>query len=647
MVWSAHSATFRVNGLKRWSRGRFTGVSCALLALVGSASTAEPPTATEGPEATADKEAFLGRTVVLPPYVVSATRIDQHPWRYGCLAGFEVLTRASDGDTDVLLDGLRCHLWMQDKMLPEDWLPQAQVPYTVIADNTDPKSLGKTELYVPPLTVRSPADAFGWGLPAESIRIKSGYVSARDHDTRAVNTNLYDVPYTGFVEIGFERLYRCAPPLPPWLTAGLVGEPGLFTNVLLKASLNMDTRVMDRKLIFRGVQWISLEETERLQKEIATKQHRIKIPFIPLGRIFTEPPPREESRLLWESEAALFVRWGVFDPNRKGPAWKQSFLQFVQRARSEPVTEPMFAECFGCGFGAMEKILSDYLNDCIGAPVTVDLDYPQQFPEPELPPATADQIGRILGDWLRMHGDAERRQNPGMSAVLLNAAGRMLMRAYQMDNGLPPDVEPAAQQEQTYQSVPRKTDGPVVPMRAFIVTAERIHDPGLLAVFGLYEHDIGDDGKAREFLEKAVQGSVVRPTADVVLAQLRYAEAVAKPLGHDGKLSATQAAFVLEPAQAAIRSSATAEAWDVIVRTLARCEAKPSALDIERIVAGVSRFPQDTHLILRAAQLCIQSGNMTGAAELIDKSLVFVTDEDTKRKLEKLLSSPSIGGGLR
>jgi hypothetical protein len=276
--------------------------------------------------------------------------------------------------------------------------------------------------------------------------------------------------------------------------------------------------------------------------------------------------------------------------------------------------------------------------------VVLDLELPAYFPEPKPKPATADQIGRIIGDWLRMQGRSMRQQDPAMGARLLNAAGRMLTRAYAIDNGLPPDVDPAPQGARTAQAMPQKAAEPVVRMEPFVVTAERIHDPGLLAVFGLYEHDIGHDARARSFLEKAVQDGVVRPQAYAVLAQLRFAEAIAGPLGQGGKLSASQAAFILGPARVAFRSAATAETCDLIVTTLARCDARLTAVDIEEIVGGVSQFPENTHLALRAAQLCVQAGNMTRAAELIDKSLALVTDEGTKRQLQKLRSLLATGG---
>jgi len=57
--------------------------------------------------------------------------------------------------------------------------------------------------------------------------------------------------------------------------------------------------------------------------------------------------------------------------------------------------------------------------------------------------ATSDQIGRILGDWLRMRAANVRARDPVMSPQLLAAANRALERAYRQDNGLPPDADPS------------------------------------------------------------------------------------------------------------------------------------------------------------------------------------------------------------
>ena len=69
----------------------------------------------------------------------------------------------------------------------------------------------------------------------------------------------------------------------------------------------------------------------------------------------------------------------------------------------------------------------------------------------------------------------------------------------------------------------------------------------MLAVVGLYEHDIGNDRKARLFLKRAIKLKVDRPKAGIVLAKLRFAEAIQRPAGKTGKLSAQQVSSILEP----------------------------------------------------------------------------------------------------
>jgi hypothetical protein len=636
-VWPIRLAKVHVNVKKLCSRARIIWVGCALLAWTGNAMTEEPQSTLEGPETAADKEPYLGRTVDLPAYVVSATQIDKHPWRYGTVPGFEILTRASDEDTGSLLDVVRLGMWIDDKILPANWRPQAPVPYTVIADDTDSGTVRESGLYAAPLERSGTKSELGFG--PEPFGHTTGMVLAGDADTCALDSDLYDMPTLHIASpMKHERMDRCSPPLPPWLRAGLDGHFGVL-RMVIETSQNPNS-VTTRNEKIRGVMWISNEETEHLMQEIVEKRgKKIEIPFIPLGRFFTQPPPQGESRELWESEAELFVHWGLFAPKRDTASWRHDFLEFTQRARCEQVTEPLFKECFGHNFAEMEKILTDYLKEVIAKPVELDLGSPPDAPWPALRPATADQIGRILGDWLRMQGRLTRPKDPSMGAKLFDAAGRMLTRAYAIDNGLPPDAEPAPQEEGGARIIPKKTNGPVVRMTSFVVTAERIHDAGLLAVFGLYEHDIGDDSMARSFLEKAAKAGADRPEAYLVLAQLRYAEAMARPLGERGRLSAQQTAFVLEPAQVSLHSSITADTVGLFVDTLSHFESKPSIADIEKTVEIALRFPADSGLALRTARLCIETGNLHLAAQVIDVSSAFAMDDSSRMEFQQLRSA--------
>jgi len=176
-------------------------------------------------------------------------------------------------------------------------------------------------------------------------------------------------------------------------------------------------------------------------------------------------------------------------------------------------------------------------------------------------------------------------------------------------------------------------------MKPFVVSASRLHDPGLLAVYGMYEHDTGDEAKAREFLEAAAKAGAVRPKALVALAQLRHSEASDKPLGAEDKLSAKQTSSIVEPLQTALQASPDPDLCSRIMDVWRESEGKPADRDIEELVEGVALYPRNTDLAYRAATFCARNGYETQAAGLLDKALVFTTNEDDRASLEELRSS--------
>jgi hypothetical protein len=597
--------------------------------------------------------ATTGHTVELPPYVVSAMRVQKSLWRYAALPGFEVLTRASEDDTYWLLDALRRGQWLEDHVLPPEWLHAAPVPYTVIIDDADLDKIRSTEMHAEPIVFREPPDAFSWGIP--TVNLWTNHFQASDSDTFALNANVRDVD-TGTRAYGWvsiERLARCAPALPPWLLSGLLDEQfGFFREGFtplvgpdpneIRTSFRPNSTDI-RRVVGPGTLWLSIGETKRLQEMIAQdkrngRSHEVKIetkiPLLPLSQLLADPIPTDENRMLWKSEAALFVRWGISGAESTVPRLKDQFVRFVERARREPVTEAMFTECFGVGFAAVEAALDAYLRRVIAQPISFDPGFPTAFPSSKTRRATADQIGRILGDWLRMQSRSSREQDPEMSGQLLNAAGQMLVRAYRIDNGLPPDADPtggAAAVERTSDAKPGER---VVTLQPLKVAAPRIHDPDLLGTFGLYEHDAGHDEEARGYLERAARGGAVRPQARIVLAQLRYAEALEKPAGPDGKFSAPQAAYILERLEEALRVAPNLDVHLVVVNTWYRCAEKPPHLDLTRMADAAALYPRYTALAYRTAELCLISGECELAGRLADQGLKFANDDKTRADFE-------------
>ncbi len=601
------------------------------------------PTPTPQADATGPTAASapLDKLVMLPPMVVSTTRITKNPWRYVSIPGFEVLSRASEAATSWDLDGLRHGLWIQRAVIPKEWLPELPVPCTDILDDTDLMSLRADQPHSQQVAFKAPPDALAWGQLSGKTRVSSEPISS-DHDTFALNSNLHGLATRGvtYASINLDRLLLAAPPLPPWVIAGLLGRNGLFRDGFaitvpsggergfspIAGSLESANEYAEAASDYSspagklevasgpGTLWISVAETQLLLRQLKHDKNT-KIPMLPLGELFAEAPPSEANRSLWESEAGLLVRWGLMGPGRSDPALFRSFLTVVRRARQEPVTEAVFTECFGFGYATMEVKLESFLKTVLAQPTSIkNLAMPVTFGLPTMKPATADQTGRIIGDWIRMQGETLRPRDPSTARVFLDSAGQMLWRAYRDDNALPSQSPSDA------------------------ISANLIQDPRLLAVYGLYEHDAGNDAKAREFLEVAVKADVVRPRAYQVLAELRYAEAVAKPQGTRGMFSASQAVSIVEPLKKALRFPASLPCYELMVDTWGRCEARAGSEDIATIAAGAALFPRSILLAYKAALVSARSGNRLQAEQLVQQGLMFATGAADRSRLEQLRS---------
>jgi hypothetical protein len=90
--------------------------------------------------------------------------------------------------------------------------------------------------------------------------------------------------------------------------------------------------------------------------------------------LFSEAPLTDQKLALWQSEAALFIRWGLMGPGRSDPVLYKSFRELVRRGRTEPVSEKVFSECFGFGYVAMKAKMDAFLQDVLAKPSSVKWD---------------------------------------------------------------------------------------------------------------------------------------------------------------------------------------------------------------------------------------------------------------------------------
>jgi hypothetical protein len=609
------------NMLSRWDRVLLVA---AVGLMLGAPARADEATAKA--EAAARQGAYR-----MQRFIVSAARVDK-PWRYAQVPGFEILSRASPQATAAMLDSLQRGLWLQNDVLPKEWLPKPPVPYTIIIDDTDLTTIPLGQPHSSSINLVSPVDAESWGPLAQGALIWSDQLPAYDGDTLAFSTNVFGIDMAGMTygSVSMERLGRCAPPLPKWLIAGILGQnSGVFREGFVPLiSKGMFGPGWIHAATGPGTIWISLEETKRL-----ASQPTVTVP--PLADLFSETPPSAENVAVWESEAALLIRWALLGPGSENPVLVQAFRDFVHRSSHEPMTEALFKQCFGYGYDKMESDLAIYLKTVVGKPLTIQLDMPSGFPKPILFPATPDQIGRILGDWLRMEGVSLREKDPDVSKDSLYFAGRTILRAYREDNGLIHHADPAAGVDEP-SPTPLPASGPAT---ALDLSADKVRDPRLLSVLGLYAHDAGNNKKAREFLGAAAVDGVTRPRVYFVLAELRLKLAIGKPEWRDGKISASQASTILVPLRVALQAAPSADAYRLLVDLWAHSEAKPSEQDVAELATGVDSFPRDMELTYNTALICAQHGYPKVASKLIEKGLLFATTDANRQHFELMRES--------
>jgi hypothetical protein len=495
----------------------------------------------------------------------------------------------------------------------------------------------------PPLTRAQNFDVYGWKLngyrydvPQLVARVTplKGWIHAADDDTTVLGANVHgDGPMLN-ASTGVDRIDRCVPSLPKWVTAGLVGPQGLFEDrTVLVLTMIYTTGPMNAPpsaAIFRGIRWISTADSQRLKGERSFRNGTAKIPFIPLREFFSESPPSPEQRALWESQAGLLVRWGLLGESGKvTPERRAKFVKFVERQRSEPVTEQMLIECFGRGYAALEQELKGYLRRTLGVELqfkVVGMIFDLQ--PVNFRPATPDQVGRIIGDWQRMQGGSLRDNDPAKAKEFFAVADRTLSRAWLRNSEWLPTPGDTAGKENLAAII-----------AASQVSAAGNPDPDFLAVCGLYEYDIGEYQLAKDVLEIATSLHTKRPKAYLVLAELRAKEAMAKPAGKDGALSVAQATYVLQALKPALPPASSARPWRLMVDTLMRCESTPSAENLEVVIQGAAQFPRDAALQLETARLCLKSGQKERAADVINKALPLVVDEKIRGEFHALRDS--------
>lgn len=546
------------------------------LALAGFAAAAEAP-------------------IALPPFIVEAAR--PLPWRYAEAAGLEVLSTCSDRLTRQLVaNHLRLHAVLGELLPPALRLTTTEKEILIFIDSAHQPPTS------PEVVAQMVLSAVEPPVPDAAAAPNDGRLRRRPKPPRYTflpNLRLWDRDAQALFAIVREREYdpeRVAlspeyvahvlrhrvPALPPWYVSGVL-------TLFASARFSEEALTLDR------LDWPAVSGAAVLRAGAAANRA-----LLPLAEFFTGAVPAgdsaaDETRALWQAQAALFVHWGV---GSRGAPRRAALEKFVARAAVEPVTEALFRECFGLDFAAAGKALTAYLPSAMNDPVELRPAGRRRGPELALRAAADAEIARLRGDWERLEIGYVKAQFPAFTARYVEQARRTLRRAF--DRGS--------------------------------------RDPRLLAVMGLGEVEAGNDAAARDLLEDAAARTpILRPRAAYELARLRWAAARAPGGGQPGAPAPEQADAVLAPlAVARAQQPPLPEVYQLIAEVHAARPGAPSRQQLAVLEEGVRLFPRQTELVYLTAELALRHGGADPARWLINLGLTLAPDPAARARFEAL-----------
>jgi hypothetical protein len=554
--------------------------------------------------------------VMLPQMTVQANAlpVKKETWRYARVEGFEVLSNASDGAArDLLRDFLRFRQALVLAWPPADL--HLASPASLVLCGKDgnfgaflPKDRNGPDSGIASLTLRrSDMAAIVVDLAARTLSIANADTLG-DAAASAAAANAADAaaqiavatqggnnvaaappgpfdPQVGsipqFLIDTNRQLYReylhfvlshAEPAPPPWLEEGL-------------AQIFMRIDISDRGLVVGKLaepdEKSALANTVEEQDFNVTLNHRSLMPLSEMFAVAADSAiALHPVGSLWSAQCYAFVHYGLY--GEKG-RHQQAFMNFIGRAAREPVTEKIFKDCFKEDYKSMLLDLRGYIQ------YTTYKSTEMRLPQRQKLPAVADilfreatpaEIGRIKGEALFMAGNRV-------------AAGETLLNAFRL--------------------------------------GER--DPQLLAALGLYENAIDDPAAAERYLENATAADVIRPRAYLELAQLHLAAELAAPKAPEGRLSPEQLAEVLRLLFVArAQPPPMPEVYEAIAAAWSHSAVPPTKANLAVLDEGLRIFYRHSDFLYQTAQLELQYGFKTSAAELADIGIRLAQDEATKQR---------------
>ncbi len=539
------------------------------------------------PANAAESSVASAPAVLLPPMLVEESK-SSAPWFYVNVGGTEFLSRCSENTTEEFVYAWLARMQLMRVLVPEEFLAHTDIPAVCVlyAQDLDQRLSAEIQHELE-------AAAKGKGDSPDGARVNlAPNMRLGDRDMHATIVYIDEATFQG-AQLGISSshvrylLQGRVPDLPAWLVEGV-------ERVWRGAEFTVDP------ITLRPLLWHSQDESE----ELASDAMRPRA-LLPASELFAsdlarakenQNPRRLQTRA---AEQELFVRWAL----ASGEATHAALWRFAARAAEGPVTEESFEACFGFDFAELRDRLSDYLPSAVANSKRIDPGTLPDLPRFKVARATPNEIARVRGEWERLAIWHVQRRLPQAREPYIAQARRTLRRAYHAGD----------------------------------------HDPRLLAIMGLCEIDAGNPAGAREFLEPALEGGVVRPSAYYEVARLRFAE-LRNGAPETKRFSAAELAPVIQPLQRALtQAPPLAEVFVLLAETWARCDESPGAVDFAELGTGARLFARRPSVAWPIAQAFARHGKKAEAITVLDACAACLTDEKTSAGITRLraeLSAP-------
>lgn len=521
--------------------------------------------------------------VELPPMMVEESNASV-PWLYVNAGGTEFLSRCSSGTTSEFAEAWLTKLQLVRALVPEEFLARIDVPAVFVLYGQDVRQTVSVEIQRELQGGSAGGGRKGGAPPSAGVNIAPSMRLA-DRDMHASIAYIDETQFDGAnlsVSPSHVRflLDRRVPELPAWLTEGV--ERAWRRTDFLLAPITLQPLV-----------WIELGESEALAGDPARPRA-----LLPANELFATGAERAlQSRhprrlQIRAAQQDLFFRWALVS----GEATRAAFWKFAAQAAAGPVNEERFEASFGFDFAELRDRLSDYLPRAVREEPRIQPGPQPPIPLIEVARATPNQIARVRGEWERLAIGHVQRRMPEVREPYIAQARRTLRRAYDAGD----------------------------------------RDPRLLATMGLCEIDAGNPAGAREFLEPAVAGGVVRPRAYYELARLRFA-AVQHGEPATKMFSFTALAPVFLPLQRALtQAPPLPEVFALLAEAWARCETSPNTAEFAELQEGSRLFTQHATVAYAGALALARHGKRPEAAAILNACAGEPPDDETQAGMTRL-----------